>query len=186
MQATILTIHGARPALGAACDSAMHRVYLMSVSAIGTVVPCGTVPGATACVSAGARRPLPGHSEGRVLASLSQTRCFNHVQREAVARCPSCRRHFCRECVTEHDHRLLCVSCIASLPEEAGRERRFGLPFRAASQLAGSLVVLWLAFYVVGQALLLVPSEFHDTYDTLAEEAGLDDSVGAGGGGNAQ
>ena len=29
---------------------------------------------------------------------LLYQRCFNHVLREAVARCPECLRYFCREC----------------------------------------------------------------------------------------
>ncbi|MBT8374528.1 MAG: rhomboid family protein, partial [Deltaproteobacteria bacterium] len=32
---------------------------------------------------------------------LALQRCNNHGQREAVARCPKCRRYFCRECITE-------------------------------------------------------------------------------------
>src|SRR5580658_7631208 len=34
--------------------------------------------------------------------TLLDQRCFNHDLREAVAQCPSCKRFFCRECVTEH------------------------------------------------------------------------------------
>ena len=46
------------------------------------------------------------------LVNLSQQRCFNHTSREAVARCPECGRFFCRECITEHDDRVLCAVCL--------------------------------------------------------------------------
>lgn len=117
------------------------------------------------------------------MASLAQTRCFNHDQREAVARCPGCRRHFCRECVTEHDHRLLCASCLeaeAVAPEE---RPALPIPFRGMAQLAAAVFVLWIAFYILGQALLLIPSEFHHTVDDFQEEMGLDVPEGGSNGG---
>ena len=110
------------------------------------------------------------------MASLTQTRCFNHGQREAVARCPGCRRHYCRECVTEHGHRLLCASCLAAdVAEPAARSAR-SIPFRGIAQLGASVFVLWLFFYVVGQALLLIPSEFHQTFDNPPEEVNAQDA----------
>lgn len=87
-----------------------------------------------------------------------------------MARCPACTRHYCRECVTEHEHRLLCAACIQQLtaPTPVRRDRR--IPFRPLVQLTGAIVVLWATFYVLGQALLLIPSEFHDTYDSTLED----------------
>ena len=35
--------------------------------------------------------------------------------REAVARCPECTQFFCRECITEHDDRVLCSACLKKL-----------------------------------------------------------------------
>ncbi|MBX3178982.1 MAG: rhomboid family protein [Candidatus Hydrogenedentes bacterium] len=99
------------------------------------------------------------------MASLTHTKCFNHDQREAVARCPSCRRHFCRECVTEHEHRLLCAGCLkAALAEPAERPARI-VPFRAFFQFVAALTVLWLVFFAAGQTLLLLPSSFHDAFN---------------------
>ena len=43
---------------------------------------------------------------------LAHQRCFNHATREAVARCPECHHFFCRECITEHDDRVLCTGCL--------------------------------------------------------------------------
>jgi len=96
------------------------------------------------------------------LATLTQTRCFNHGQREAVARCPACRRHYCRECVTEHDHRLLCASCIAAAGEKKTKPRRFTLPLAPLVQLAVAIVVYWVAFLCLGAGLLMVPTVNHD------------------------
>ncbi|MBL7645182.1 MAG: rhomboid family protein [Candidatus Hydrogenedentes bacterium] len=95
------------------------------------------------------------------MGSLTLTRCFNHGQREAVARCPSCRRHYCRECVTEHDHKLLCASCIQALASAQVATERRPWPIIPTLQLLVALFVLWLSFYGVGRALLLVPSQFH-------------------------
>src|ERR1043166_5979979 len=69
--------------------------------------------------------------------TLLQQRCLNHSFREAVARCPECKRYFCRECVTEHDDRLICAACLKKLsrPAAARRVRWAGL------LLAGEFVV---------------------------------------------
>ena len=93
---------------------------------------------------------------------LSQQRCLNHAQREAVARCPECKRYFCRECVAEHDDRVLCASCLRKLlaPEEK-KKYPFRFLLRAIQVLCG-LVALWLLFYYVGEILLLIPTSFHE------------------------
>lgn len=108
------------------------------------------------------------------MGSLTLTRCFNHGQREAVARCPSCRRHYCRECVTEHDHKLLCASCIEAMASAHTTAERRPWPVIPALQLFAALFVLWLSFYGVGRALLLIPSEFHqieiEAFDDSADD----------------
>jgi hypothetical protein len=47
--------------------------------------------------------------------NLLLQRCFNHGMREAAARCPECGRFYCRECITEHDDRVLCSACLKKL-----------------------------------------------------------------------
>ena len=42
-----------------------------------------------------------------------QQRCWNHEAREAACRCPACGRSYCRECVSEHEGRLLCAACLS-------------------------------------------------------------------------
>jgi hypothetical protein len=94
--------------------------------------------------------------------ALSRQRCAHHGNREAVARCPECRRFFCRECVVEHDGRALCASCLKRLSRGAGaRSLRFPGVLRFAQALAG-LVVGGCFFYLIGKALLSIPTAFHD------------------------
>lgn len=94
--------------------------------------------------------------------NLSQQRCFNHSVREAVARCAECTQFYCRECITEHEDRVVCAAClrkVARLPftQQSG--------FRAVvrtAQLAAGVFLVWLFFFYLGQTLLSVPSAFHD------------------------
>ncbi len=93
--------------------------------------------------------------------SIAQERCFNHASREAVARCPECGRTFCRECISEHDDRVICAYCLRRLSKKAGgRHRLVGL-VRFVQILMGVLL-LWSSFYLLGKALLTIPSSFHE------------------------
>jgi len=93
---------------------------------------------------------------------LALRRCANHWRREAVARCPECARFFCRECVTEHEDRLLCASCLrkrTSIQKEKSQPLVFVV---RAFQMFVGILLLWIFFYYLGQALLLMPDEFHE------------------------
>ena len=89
-------------------------------------------------------------------------KCFNHRHREAAARCPQCERYFCRECVTEHDDRVICAGCLRKIaaPRRRVAPRLAGL--LAVLRLAAGIMVLWLFFYYIGQGLLRLPSSFHE------------------------
>jgi len=93
---------------------------------------------------------------------LAATRCRNHPDREAVARCPSCGEFFCRECVTEDAGRLVCAACLraASAAASGGRAGREAPVLLALS--AAGLTLLWLLFYGAGSLLILLPSSFHE------------------------
>jgi hypothetical protein len=93
---------------------------------------------------------------------LTYQRCFNHSAREAVARCPECARFYCRECVTEHDDRVICAACLAKLTRVPFTQRSGFVGIVRAVQLACGLFILLLFFYLLGQSLLAVPSSFHD------------------------
>ncbi len=94
------------------------------------------------------------------MTSLAQ-RCFNHAMRETVAQCTSCRNFFCRECISEHDDRMLCAACLVKLAQAAPEKRRRLVPVVRIAQLALSLLVGWFFFYLVGATLLSIPSSFH-------------------------
>lgn len=93
---------------------------------------------------------------------LSSQRCFNHKLREAVARCPECGRFFCRECIAEHEDRVLCASCLNKLlkTSKASSLRLTGL-IKLGQFLCGGMV-LWMFFYYLGQILLSLPTSFHE------------------------
>jgi hypothetical protein len=102
---------------------------------------------------------------------LSLLRCLHHPGREAIARCPGCARHFCRECVGEHAGRWLCAACLAA-PGTAPAARRSrlaaaGRVLRAAAGLAAA----WFFFYLVGQGLLRFTDPVHPAGDRPAAAA---------------
>jgi len=92
---------------------------------------------------------------------LSRQRCRNHAQREAVALCPACSGFYCRECVSEHEGRVICASCLAGLAvsdrDRSGVGRILGLSVPTAV----AFLVAWMCFYALGQALLGLPDAFH-------------------------
>lgn len=98
-----------------------------------------------------------------MMARLTEQRCFNHGGREAAARCPGCSRYFCRECVTEHEDRMLCATCFK---KEADRSRAKRPPLRGIGrwiQCLVGLLIAWLFFFLLGQVLLMLPPAFHKT-----------------------
>jgi hypothetical protein len=94
--------------------------------------------------------------------SLVQQRCLHHPLREAVARCPECGGYFCRECVTEHDDRVICANCLKQLAKTSTRTRlRLG-GLRRAFFCGLGVLLAWIYFYEIGKTLLLIPTSFHD------------------------
>ena len=89
-------------------------------------------------------------------------RCYNHLNREAAARCPECARVFCRECVSEHDDRVICAACLKRLGAKAApRAYSFSGILRLAGALLG-LATAWFCFYQFGQVFLSLPTSFHE------------------------
>ena len=105
---------------------------------------------------------------------LAAQRCVHHGDREAVARCPECRRYFCRECITEHEEKIVCATCLAALSRTASKSVgrwKLGGVLRGSGAVTGVLIA-WICFYFAGRVLLAVPSEFHA--DTLWQQRWLD------------
>jgi uncharacterized paraquat-inducible protein A len=94
--------------------------------------------------------------------SLIHQRCFNHATREAAARCPECHHFFCRECITEHDDRVVCTACLRKLTRQPLTKRlAFAKLFRLAQCLLGILLA-WFFFFLIGEGLLKLPASFHE------------------------
>jgi uncharacterized paraquat-inducible protein A len=95
--------------------------------------------------------------------ALRERRCSNHPQREASARCPECKNYFCRECITEHDDRVLCASCLAKLSgkKDEALSRWMWAPRLALALLA--IAAIYIAILLCGNMLLSIPSQFHAT-----------------------
>jgi hypothetical protein len=94
------------------------------------------------------------------MSALIDQRCWHHPNREAVVRCPECRRFYCRECVTEHLGRMVCATCVARLSTDAGFE---GGRLRIAAWTVfalGGVLLAWLVFYYLGAFLARIPSDF--------------------------
>jgi len=93
---------------------------------------------------------------------ITHQRCHNHMQREAVARCPACGRFFCRECITEHEDKVLCAACLRKRVEPSGNTAvRWRWLWRLGHFTLGFLF-LYILFYYFGQVLLALPSDFHE------------------------
>jgi hypothetical protein len=76
--------------------------------------------------------------------------CYHHPDRLAAAKCLECSRSYCRECVTEHQGRLICAACLRkSAPAAVARRnwlRPLLFPVMGIAALCGS----WLIFYTSG------------------------------------
>ena len=96
------------------------------------------------------------------MSALAHQRCFHHSLREAVARCPECRQFFCRECITEHDYRVICAACLKKMSVSGAIQRgslAWAWPF---VQVSVGVCLVWLFFYFLGAALLSIPSSYHE------------------------
>ena len=94
--------------------------------------------------------------------ALIHQRCFNHANREAVARCLECGQFFCRECVTEHDDRVICSACLKKLTRVPLLKRPAFAGALHAGQCVFGIFIAWFFFYLVGTALLALPTSFHE------------------------
>ncbi len=96
------------------------------------------------------------------MTGLVARRCLRHHQREAVALCPQCGHYFCRECISEHQGRILCSRCLNTFAVDAPRSRRWAGRFGDLLGAVSGLMFLWMAFYYFGRLLLAIPSSFHE------------------------
>lgn len=96
-----------------------------------------------------------------IMATLVQQKCLNHTEREAAARCPSCRRFYCRECIVDHEGRVICSSCLKKLTASEGETSSRLSWIRDLLLFVGSVGILWFTFYGIGRVLMRFPDTFH-------------------------
>lgn len=94
--------------------------------------------------------------------SLSEARCRYHHEREAVARCPSCEHFYCRECITEHEDRVVCARCLRLESGRKGRARFGWRRIAAFAQGVCGILLVWGAFYWVARLLIAIPVSIHE------------------------
>ena len=102
--------------------------------------------------------------------ALLRERCRNHPAREAVARCPPCQRFYCRECVTEHDDRLVCAACLEKLGASSARRRSGRRVLAAAVEGLLGLALAFGLFYTAGRFLAEIPTTFNEKPHEAEEE----------------
>ena len=85
-----------------------------------------------------------------------QKRCWNHEHREAVCRCPECGRAFCRECVSEHEARLLCAACLARAAQTAPRKPHPLRRLAPAAMLLAGMLLAWIVLFGAGESLIIL------------------------------
>lgn len=95
--------------------------------------------------------------------SLVAQRCFTHQSRGASGRCPGCIRFYCRECLTEHEGRVLCTRCLHALnrPALLPKIGAGGWSMRLVGAVLG-LFAGYLFFLLIGRLFLFLPPSFHD------------------------
>src|SRR5689334_23670327 len=96
------------------------------------------------------------------MSTLALQRCLHHVMREAVARCPECGHSYCRECIVEHEERVVCANCLKKILSKASQKRNFALQLLQVAHLSFSFLLLWIVFFAVGCILLAILSSFHE------------------------
>ncbi len=85
-----------------------------------------------------------------------QNRCWNHEAREAVCQCPQCGRSFCRECVTEHESRLMCAACLRHAAQTTSVRRGWVRRMAPVGLTLAGVVLAWAIFFGAAQGLIIV------------------------------
>jgi hypothetical protein len=104
------------------------------------------------------------------MTQFTHQRCFVHPLREAVSLCLECRRAFCRECVVDHDGRLICAACLARLNAPAAGRRGALRRLSSAVGVAFAILLCWILFYMFGRMLMLAEPAHHGFDDTELEQ----------------
>ena len=83
-----------------------------------------------------------------------EQRCWNHEAREAACRCMACARSYCRECVAEHEGRLICAACLAQASAKNTARRGGARRLAPAAMVVGGLLMAWLTYWRIGSFVM--------------------------------
>jgi hypothetical protein len=83
-----------------------------------------------------------------------QQRCWNHEAREAACRCPACGRSYCRECVSEHEGRLLCAACLGLVTVRSEQTSAGFGKLAPPGMIAAGILLAWLIYWAAGASLI--------------------------------
>lgn len=97
--------------------------------------------------------------------AMHARRCVLHAQREAAARCPGCKRFYCRECITEHDGKVLCSGCLTENTRERSEKKQGSGHFKMTAGLIGTFLVLLLIFFSMGVLIQILPEKIDINID---------------------
>jgi uncharacterized paraquat-inducible protein A len=93
---------------------------------------------------------------------LRKRKCANHASREAVARCPECKKDFCRECITEHNNKMLCTNCLQEITRKKdAKKKKLAALFTIVLFFLGMLISYYF-FLGVASMLSEMPDQFHN------------------------
>jgi len=95
---------------------------------------------------------------------LKHKRCFNHANREASARCPNCKHDFCRECITEHAGKMLCVNCLKKTSQKKKSQKQLLVPLIYTLLLTAALTVIFLCFVWLGRTMAFSKVSDHSSH----------------------
>ena len=104
-------------------------------------------------------------------AALTAQRCLHHPVREAVARCVECRQYFCRECITDHQDRIVCSACLKVFMTKKETSRWKLRKMMAPLPIVMGVIIAWLFFYFAGRVFILIPTRYHEGTVWLGEDA---------------
>lgn len=104
------------------------------------------------------------------MTQFGQQRCFVHPSREAVSLCLDCHHAYCRECVVDHDGRLICAACLARLRAPLARGNRTLRKIVSAMSTALAILLCWILFYMFGRLLMMAEPARHSFDDTEQEQ----------------
>ena len=109
--------------------------------------------------------------QARQLMDLVLQKCTIHRDREAVVRCPGCSGYFCRECVTEHEGKFLCSSCLQRRRPTRRLTGGIGVRVIGAIAIMAGVSFAWFLFYLLGRILILIPPNLHDIHSIVSRMA---------------